>query len=276
MAAERLAICLAFLAAACSGDGEAARCHEDRDCPRDQFCDTGKSQCFTPEVRPRADASVAARDGGTGSSADSGTAHRDSGLPGSDSGAPSGDSGSPNGDATAALDADPGDSSPGDASPADTGAMMSPMDAGAGCSGICGDIDNSGGVDQVDVTALDMIVNQGAMATTCVMVQGDLREDMRLSKADLILLQVAIARRVSRPLTQLCEPCNRPCGDSDGDGAVTQQDARHLEGEILRNRINTGCQFWLSDTTGDGRLDTDDSLGIIDFVTGIGPLRCAP
>ena len=143
-----------------------------------------------------------------------------------------------------------------------------------GCTGICGDLNQDGDLDESDLEILTSLVSGGldVVPSDCAFSAGDLHKDGALTEADLALLPLQTANA----LTAACQPCDMICGDITGDAIADALDVEELTTIILGGPPYDACMHWGADTTKDGELNVSDVNAIIDYINNGTPLTCLP
>ena len=142
------------------------------------------------------------------------------------------------------------------------------------CS-MCADVDGDGTVDMTDGVIVAAWASGMPDGAPCVVFQGDTLADGALTSRDASAIFFAYFSRIATT-DGLCAPCDRACGDVDGDGMLTITDAT-LASEIGSEvRQLDVCSTWAADVDGDGDVDPIDATLLGEIVSLGGTASCTP
>ena len=156
-----------------------------------------------------------------------------------------------------------------------------PQDSGnpIQCTGVCGDTNNDGVVNDQDVVALGGVL-QGNPSNVCADQQSDVITDGNVTVADLNALRAL----VNGTGWGGCEYCSFECGDINADGNINVLDVGAMNAILSNGTPDNVCTLWSADVNGDGVIiscplntcDSADSDLLTGFILGEVELNCAP
>ena len=148
------------------------------------------------------------------------------------------------------------------------------------CTGVCGDANNDGVVNDLDVVTLGGIL-QGNPGGMCPEQQSDVITDGDLTVADLHALRALVNGTGSGG----CEYCSNECGDVNADDIINILDVTTMNDIVSNGTPDDVCVLWSADVNGDGLIavcptgevcNNADSDILVDYIVGNGDLNCAP
>jgi len=150
----------------------------------------------------------------------------------------------------------------------DTCDRCSGVEASCTCSGVCGDANQSGGVNVVDASRLIGWIDGMGRPTACEFESADVDRDGSLTERDARAI-LALASGVVRGGCD--RPCTGRCGDANQDDAVNSGDTIALQTGAL-----DVCRLLDGDVVQDGRLDLADVFAAARVAFDGAPGACEP
>jgi hypothetical protein len=129
--------------------------------------------------------------------------------------------------------------------------------------GGCGDVNGDAGVSAGDIVAVQRIADMRTADDLCARSRADLNADGQVNERDVGLVSTLSVGGLT--MAPRCPICSGVCGDANGDGTVTGDDAI-AAGAIGGGASASICERDGADVNGDSRVDTYDQR-LIDLLS---------
>ena len=125
------------------------------------------------------------------------------------------------------------------------------------CEGDCGDVNDDGDVNVLDLQNINNIISGTSTPTLCEYLAADINGDGLVNHRDQNLIQRIISEMVVVE-SGACPRCDYQCGDVNLDGNVSTADVTALINLTDSSEPAGVCEFTVGDVKADGALDMGD------------------